>query len=519
MASKRSQVQGLQTITSNQPVARPVDTFVQYRPPAEKKGASELLDALSTLSPVLGKLAESNRKIKEAKEATIIDREFLTDPDKFVADFTAGKYKDFMAPSQILAGEHMGKRLARQYGAELNQAYAESGLIASEDPTAFFAFEEKQRSTFIEKNRDYFSQNKGIVTGFAGSFKNYTTGLDSQHMATAIKNKKENQKANFKVDITSKIDAVLAGTLDAQSFSSEIRLSQNDSKLGYNFDNKLANEQTIDAIVEYATTDPDLGYEDRHKVLNLAYAVETTKGSFLGNTQEAQFKIGKARTAIDDAERKKRDEEYKLHTQMKSLATDAAQSKIINALSENSNVQFSTLFTPKELGELNVLFPDIKLYFEQQQNFFTGVSQEVDSADLIAMRSELGKSLTTEAARRQIAAWQSTGRLKNNPTVFNILWQQADKIKEIKPSEQKDFTSDKYYTTYFKLLGGVDPNTGFSPFAAADPRNAALTEFFEGFVDLFYTRDYQNLSPAQKRDAVKVLFKKAKDSIAEDNRP
>lgn len=510
--SKRSQVAGMQTITSNQPVARPVDTFVSYRPPAKKEGASALLDALSTISPALGKMAESNRKAKAAQEATVIDKAFLSDPDGFVQDFTSGKYQDFMAPSQVLAGEHMGKRLARQYGAALKQGYATSGLGESDDATAFNTWEEAQRARFVTDNKDLFSQT-GVVSGFSDMFRTYTSNIDSAHQAAAVKNLVDNQTSNFKVDISSKLDAVVAGTLDAQAFASHIKMSQNDSKLGYNFSNKTANTITLDTIIAYATEDPDLKYSERNAVLNLAYGIETTKGSFLGNTQEAQIAIGKARASIEAKRLKEQDQEYKLYTQTKTLVTDSVQNIIQQKLQENAEAPLEDILTPKQLEEARVYFPELISYHSKNQAFFQGKAEEVDSQDIVNMRIELATATTTQQARDIITGWQVSGRLKNNPTVFNTLWQQADKIKEIKDPALKDFTNDKFYSTYFRQLGGVDPSTGFNPFPVADPRNQVLTDFFEAFVDLYYTDEYQGFNNIQKRDAVKQLFLISKQEI------
>lgn len=508
----------MQTITSNQPVARPVDTFVSYRPPAKKEGASALLDALSTLSPALGKMAESNRKAKAAQEATVIDRAFLSDPDGFVQDFTSGKYQDFMAPSQVLAGEHMGKRMARQYGAALKQGYATSGLGESDDATAFNTWEEAQRARFVIDNKDMFSQ-AGVVKGFSDMFRTYTANIDSAHQASAVKNLVDNQTANFSIDISSKLDAFTAGTLDAQGFVSHIKMSQNDSKLGYNFSNKTANTITLDTIIKYATEDPDLSYAERNSVLNLAFGIETTKGSFLGNTQEAQMAIGKARAKIEDQRLKAQDQEYKLYTQTKVIVKDTVQNTIQQKLQASPDAKLEDILTVKQLEEARIYFPEVISYHSKNQTFFQGKAEEVDSQDTIAMRLELAKATTTEQARDLITGWQVSGRLKNNTTVFNTLWQQADKIKEVKDPALKDFTTDKYYSTYYRDLNkliGVDPNTGFSPFPVSEDKAKKLnhvTIFFEKFVDLYYTSDYQGFDNGQKRDAVKALFNEAKQNI------
>ena len=96
------------------------------RPPAKKPNTgTELLRALSEVSPTLAKIAQGNVAERQAQEKAKVEA-FFKDPEQFAKDVAdAGTH--FSSPAQVLAGENLGKRLAIQYGAYLNQEYASQG--------------------------------------------------------------------------------------------------------------------------------------------------------------------------------------------------------------------------------------------------------------------------------------------------------------------------------------------------------------------------------------------------------
>ena len=230
------------------------------------------------------------------------------------------------------------------YGAELNQKYQQEGLGASEDTAAFMAFEEAERSRFIQENKDIFGQ-AGVVGGFTSKFREYTSRLDSEHISNATSNLVTNQQAGFRELVQDNVESFLAGTLSENSFGLAIKYAQDDFKIGFGFNNSVTNKQTMQAIVDYAQQAPNLTYAQRLGVLNLAYRIETTKGSYLGNTGEAELMLGKARVAIDKQEDQRLDKENKLYTRSKTLVKDEIQAAIINSLSKNANLQSSIKYT------------------------------------------------------------------------------------------------------------------------------------------------------------------------------
>lgn len=513
--SKRSQVSKLDTIKSNTPVARGVDTFVSYRPPAKKTGASDLIQALSSFAPQVGKYAQANRDKQELIEKNTLEKEFVLNPDATIKKFMDGGFEDTMTPTQVLAGEHVGKSLARQWKSRVTAEYAKSALKGSDDPTAFRKWVEGQRSTFINDNKDAFAKT-GVVAGFSTLFRSYEDNLNSEFESLARKNLKTKYETNFKTDVSGSIDAVLGGQLTPQLFGKQLKLSQSDAKTGYAFDNITANKLTLDAIVDYASDDPDLTYTQRLKVLNLANNVETTKGNFLGNTQESQLTLGKARVAIDRAEEQRLDRIYNVTTRSKSIIKDNAQSKIQEVLSKKPSTEFSKVFDSKALKLALENYPELREYYERQKTFFSGIAQTVDDKDLVNMRVELAKAESTADARKMIEGWQE-GRLKNNAAAFNTLWVQADKIDKVEGSN-KNFSQDVFYKGFARQLGGVDPVTGLSVYATTDPRNEVITQFMIDFQDLFYTPAYQELGELQKRNAVQALFKPAFNAIKNANK-
>ncbi len=506
MASKRSKVQQLQQVRPATPVARPVDTFVQYKPPV--RGANtgtELLKALAEISPTLAKVAQSNRESRIAGEKANIDAAFLSDPVKFVADFKSGKFSNLSSPAQVLAGEYLGKRLARKYGAELNQKYQQEGLGASEDTAAFMAFEEAERSRFIQENKDIFGQ-AGVVGGFTSKFREYTSRLDSEHISNATSNLVTNQQAGFRELVQDNIESFLAGTLSENFFGLAIKYAQDDFKVGFGFNNSVTNKQTMQAIVDYAQQAPNLTYAQRLGVLNLAYRIETTKGSYLGNTGEAELMLGKARVAIDKQEDQRLDKENKLYTRSKTLVKDEIQAAIISGLRKNSNTPITDILSVNQLANAAAFYPEYLRYYEDQKNFFTNEGKEVDGEDLIAMRLELAKARTTEDARTIISGWQSSGRLKNNTSVFNTLWSQADKIKTMKEGKEPDFSQDKVFKFYYRRLSGVPLEDGFSAFPPKDPRFEVMGDFFNAFLDLFYTENYQSVTQMEQEKLLRPIY-------------
>lgn len=513
--SKRSQVSKLDTIKSNTPVARSVDTFVSYRPPAKKTGAGDLIQALSSFAPQVGKYAQANRDKQELIEKNTLEKEFVLNPDATIKKFMDGGFEDTMTPTQVLAGEHVGKSLARQWKSRVTAEYAKSALKGSDDPTAFRKWVEGQRSTFINDNKDAFAKT-GVVAGFSTLFRSYEDNLNSEFESLARKNLKTKYETNFKTDVSGSIDAVLGGQLTPQLFGKQLKLSQSDAKTGYAFDNITANKLTLDAIVDYASDDPDLTYTQRLKVLNLANNVETTKGNFLGNTQESQLTLGKARVAIDRAEEQRLDRIYNVTTRSKSIIKDNAQSKIQEVLSKKPSTEFSKVFDSKALKLALENYPELREYYERQKTFFSGIAQTVDDKDLVNMRVELAKAESTADARKMIEGWQE-GRLKNNAAAFNTLWVQADKIDKVEGSN-KNFSQDVFYKGFARQLGGVDAVTGLSVYATTDPRNEVITQFMIDFQDLFYTPAYQKLGELEKRNAVQALFKPAFNAIKNANK-
>ena len=513
MASKRSQVSQLDPIRSVTPVARGVDTFVLTKPRPVDDSALQVLDALSQLSPTLAKLGQEGRRITEEKEKTEITTQFTKDPLGFLEKVKANKFAGMTTPAQMLAGEYTGKFLARAYGSDLNQEYVTSpDILNSQDENAMLTFETQFRQKFIEANKELFN-SPGVTEGFASTFRQYTASLDSQHISKARENRKASQLSGFNNTIFTNLDALADNRLIKPDFLKRIRSNQNDFMAAFGYNKADANAATIKAIVDYATSGVQ-NFEISRKILDAAQEIQTSPGSFLGDTVAGSMAIAKARTAIADAEHKADVKAHQVWSQTSSRVTSNVQGIILNKLKEirpNDAVfedyEIEDVFTEAQITEMKTYFPTFRRYFEDQKNFFMKEGTEVTGEDEIQMSLELAKIQTEDAKKLQISRWQQQGRLNNNREVYGKLWAQAEKTKEIKADADPDWSKDKLFKKYYQLLSGTNLDSGFSPFPPSDPRNFILTGFFEDFVlEIFYKDDYQSGNEAQRLRLIQKYY-------------
>lgn len=512
--SKRSRVAQLDPIRSVTPVARGVDTFVVTKP---QEVPESQLKALESLVPALAKAGERGRAKRAEEEKSQLTDLFTRDPVKFAKDLKEGKFAGMTTPAQMLAGEYMGKRLARAYGSDLNQEYfSSSTMLNSEDENAIVPFESAFRTKFIDANNELFKM-PGVTEGFASSFRGYTSALDSQHISTARDNRVAGQLSGFKTALDTTIDAYSNGFINETDFLNQVRFQQNDFMAGFGYKPSAANTSTLNAIVEYATSNV-LSPEKSRALLDTAAKIETSPGSFLANTVEGSVALAKARTAIDDYEFKQDQKSHTLFTQTSSRVKSNAQGMIINKLqtfdasmATMQTIEIEQVFNAAQIAELETYFPEFRRYFEDQKNFFMKESGELLPSTEIQMSLELAKATTTEQARDMIAGWQSSGRLNNNREAYGRLWAQADKIREVAPNKEADWSTDKIFKRYYNLLSGTNLDNGFTVFAPTDPRNEVLSGFFETFVmKVYYTEEYQAGNQMERATILKTYYDQAK---------
>ena len=515
--SKRSRVAQLDPIRSVTPVARGVDTFVVTKP---QEVDAQKLEALDALVPFLSKAGQRGLEKRAEREKTELTEQFTRDPAQFAADLKDGKFSGLTTPAQMLAGEYMGKRLARVYGSDLNQEYFKTpSMLNSTDENAIVPFESAFRTKFIDANTELFKM-PGVTEGFASSFRGYTSALDSQHISKARDNRTASQLTGFKSAIDTTLDAYSNGYINEKDFLSQIRLHQNDFMAGFGYKPGQANTSTLTAIVDYATSGV-LPFDKSSALLDTAAKIETSPGSFLANTVEGSVALAKARTAIDDAEYKADQRAHTLFTQTSDRVKSNAQGIIINKLqtfdasmATLETIEIEQVFTSDQITELETYFPEFRRYFEDQKNFFMKESGELLPSAEIEMSLELAKATTTQEARDMISRWQKSGRLRNNREAYGRLWAQADKIKEAKAPEKADWSKDALYKQYYRLLTGTPLDSGFSPFPPTDPRNLVMVGFFQDFVrTIFYTDAYQNGTELQRMDLLEPLFASAQAKL------
>ena len=530
MASRRSQVSQLDPIRSVTPVARGVDTFVLTKPRPVDESALQVLDALSQLSPTLANLGQKGRDIKEKQRLEALEQRqklekselttlFTRDPIQFMADLKDGKFRGMLDVSQNLAGEYAGKNLARAFGSDLIQEYYQSEeMLNSQDENAMLFFEADFRNKFIDLNAEIFSL-PGAAEGFASTFRQYTSQLDSVHMSTARENRVNSQTQGFKTNVYTILDRFDSGTLTEESFKTRIRQAQDDYMVGFGFKPGQANLATLKAIHDYVTSGIT-DFETGREILQLAQTIETSPGSYLAKTTEGRVLLAEAATKIDEMERQAEKRMNDQFNERKSRVTNYWQGILEKYMKQYSTndamleaLDIETIFAQEEIDdkfikELDIYFPQWRRYFEDQKNFFMKEAQEVESQDIIEMQIELGKYTNREGAVAKINQWQNNGRLKNNVGVYNSLMVIANGIKDIPPDKEKDWTKDTTFKQMYKELSGSEIDSGFSPFTPTDPRHKYLIEFRTDFFRLFYKPEYVEGTFTQKFELLNPIFER-----------
>lgn len=523
MASKRSKVQPLQRVAPATPVARPVDTFVQYRPQARSPNTgTALLRALSEVSPQLAEIAQSNREERVAKEKANVTEAFFSNPEEFAKNLASGKYNTLSSPAQVHAGENAGKRLAQQYGAYLNQQYTEQGLGNSTNANDFIPFQEASKQQFVSDNADLFRQ-AGVVQGFTGAVSTYTSGLANTHNQKASSNLIVKQEDDYKSSVTLAAESWVVNRLSDEDFSIQLKLDEEDSKFVAGLSNNRINELTVDTLVKMSEQEQRT-FQERKEILNLASFVSTREGFSLTDNVDARIKLGKAYTAIDKAEEKAdKDATEQLELKRTTHSRETEQ-LIVDALANSvdpNSLDLEDILTPKQIREDKIFNNQTSLFFATQQKFFTGEAGEVDGEDLINMRIKVLGAKTPEAAKEIILGFQKDNKLNNNPTVFATLWSDVNKIEKAKELNLGSVTSDdnyrfNYQDLLLKFNMKEDVFTGnaivVDQLAKGKPdeqillQNTYITKFKKEFQRMYYSDAYLQASYQEKMNMADTFY-------------
>jgi len=546
MASKRSKVQPLQRVAPATAVARPVDTFVQYRPQARSPNSgTALLKALAEVSPQIAKIAQGNREERVAKEKSAVDNAFFNDPAQFAKDVADGKYASLSQPAQILADENVGKRLSRQYGAYVNEQYTAQGIGNSVNSNDFMAFEEQARKQFVENNRDAFS-SPSVTRGFAGSFRTYLQNLDATHTSNVKKNIVARDTQTYTTGLTERIDAVLSGTVAFEDFANEVGFVETDTKLTSALSNAELTDITLNTIVDYAQNAEGYDFNQRNRILDLAGTIQAGNQP-LSERPQAIIALGKARVAVL---KQKQAQESLAETEFqrdKRKVTDMITATIVEKLgtvSDPNDVGLADILSIQQIGEAAIYFPNIRKFYKEQQNFFSKESREVEGSDIIAMRTQITTAKSPDEALKMLLAFQSSGKLNNNPDVFNTLFMDVNRIKEQEIKGIPSITSDdNYKLNYNKLKTNlaikIDANGDIEtsdalinlmdrrPDTASEDRAKMVkvtfpirakyhNQFLDEMQDLYLSDEYQLMTPSDKSKAVRTLYKTIVDAFTEE---
>lgn len=549
MASKRSRVQQLQKVAPATPVARAVDTFVQYKPPAKQRNTgTELLSALAEISPQLAKMAQGNRQARVDAEKQQIDNAFLANPTQFAQDVKDGKYSAFSAPAQILADENIGKRLARQYGVYLNERYTSKGIGNSTDPNAFMSFEELTRQQFIQENKDAFTSSS-VTRGFAGSFRTYLQNLDAEHISNVNDNIVTRDKTTYTTGLTERIDAVMSGAVPMSDFATEAGFVETDTKLTSALTNTELTELTLKTITEYAINAEGYTYAQRNQILNLSGELMAGNQP-LSNRPSAIIAIGKARATLlkmQQAEETQRETEFQRDARkVKDMTTALIIEKLAEASKDSSrevdSLELSDLLTTQQIGEAAIYFPNIRKFFVEQQNFFSKESGEVDGVDMITMRTMLTTAVNKDQALDMVLGFQISGKLKGNAEAFSVLLADVNRMKEVEEKGLPSITTDdNYKLNYNKLKSALQIKIGADgEIDSGDAMISIMTQrrkdttgqekqrlvqvtfpvrskyhnrFLDEMQDLYLSEEYHAMKPSEQAKAVRALYQEIIDDF------
>lgn len=546
MASKRSKVQPLQRVAPATAVARPVDTFVQYRPPARSPNSgTALLKALAEVSPQIAKIAQGNREERVAKEKSAVDNAFFNDPEQFAKDVAAGKYASLSQPAQILADENIGKRLSRQYGAYVNEQYTAQGIGNSVNANDFMVFEQQARQQFVANNKDAFS-SPSVTRGFAGSFRTYLQNLDASHISNVNKNIVARDTATYTTGLTERIDAVINGTVAPEDFASEIGFVETDTKLTSALSNAELTDITLNTIVDYAQNAEGYDFNQRNRILDLAGSIQAGNQP-LSQRPQAIIALGKARVAVLKQKQAQESLEETEFQRDKRKVTDMITATIVEQLgtaTDPNDVGLSDILSIQQIGEAAIYFPNIRKFYKEQQNFFSKESREVEGSDIISMRAQITTARTPEEALTMLFGFQMSGKLNNNPDVFNTLFMDVNRKKEQKAKGIPSITSDdNYKLNYNKLKTNlaikIDANGDIEtsdalvnlmdrrPDTSAEDRAKMVkvtfpirakyhNQFLDEMQDLYLSDEYQLMSASDKSKAVRTLYKTIIDAFTEE---
>lgn len=519
--SKRSQVSKLDTIKSNQPVAKTVDTFVSYRPPAKDNSASELLDALSSFAPALGKYAKGKREALNKAEENQFDKDFLTSPTETMKKFQEGGYKDLLTVSQIHAGEQVGTALAGQYGSYIADKYAKSGLQNSENPADFDTWLNETQATFVSENKDVFSR-AGVVTGFAGSARGYVANLRQQNVVTAATNLDNGQKNGFKAQVTTAIDNAVLNEKEVTPilFGKQIQAYTKDANTATNRPFTDLNTLTLETIQSYL--DSDIPYSSKLRVLDLAYSIPTGSGN-LGNTIEARKILGKARQKAIKAEDTRLHSIARNYNQRTKIVKEETQGFIINKLIEKPETDIENILTKDQLKEADELYPTWRRFAADQKNFFEADSIiSTDPKTVFDMRVELGKITTKQEALSKVHSWASSNKIvKGDSTTYKALLSQASGITKNTGNWHTDELYKKFYSNFPTADAAVlQQNIQVGQTTTGVDQGLKQAEnrirFTSDFIDLYYgennvevngeLKSYSSLTTQQQLKAVQRIY-------------
>ena len=303
---------------------------------------------------------------------------------------------------------------------------------------------------------------------------------------------------------------------------------------------------TLNTIVDYAQNAEGYDFNQRNRILDLAGSIQAGNQP-LSQRPQAIIALGKARVAVLKQKQAQESLEETEFQRDKRKVTDMITATIVEKLgtaTDPNDVGLSDILSIQQIGEAAIYFPDIRKFYKEQQNFFSKESREVEGSDIIAMRGQIATARTPEEALTMLFGFQMSGKLNNNPDVFNTLFMDVNRKREQKAKGIPSITSDDNYQLNYKKLktnlaikidanGDIETSDALinlmdrRPDTTAEDRAKMVkvtfpirakyhNQFLDEMQDLYLSDEYQLMSASDKSKAVRTLYKTIIDAFTEE---
>lgn len=234
-----------------QPVARPVDTFVQTK---EGQQLAQLADALSGLSSSVsrfGSTLEERKGAREKIEGENAAREALASGLSYKAAIEQQVITPDKSPwFQVGAKETFGRVLGNRYADDLSAEFAKSPQAQSSNPADFDAFEQEFRKTWTQTHLGP-QQDQYFTNAFGNTSEGRIAGLRANFAQQAGAKLVRQTGEAFHAEIFQTVQQFRNGKLPLPELTAAIKLAQ-DRQAAVGMSYSILNNLTGQAVVAAA---------------------------------------------------------------------------------------------------------------------------------------------------------------------------------------------------------------------------------------------------------------------------